>query len=170
MRQVRWFDRQFSFPQDPNIFPAVLERLSGTPVRLRHKCLSIPSSRLTIKPEAGWSIAEHLGHLSDLEPLWQGRITDILTGQRYMREADLSNQTTEEADHNATKLEELLHRFELLRTATLNQLLPLTETQITQSALHPRLNTPMRIMDLCLFVAEHDDHHLAAMSRISQGI
>ncbi len=27
--------------------------------------------------------------------------------------------------------------------------------------LHPRLKTPMRLVDHLFFVAEHDDHHLA---------
>jgi len=37
---------------------------------------------------------------------------------------------------------------------------------VFKSALHPRLKTPMRTMDLFLFVAEHDDHHLAKISEI----
>ena len=37
----------------------------------------------------------------------------------------------------------------------------LTEKQIFMSALHPRLKSPMRTMDHFLFVADHDDHHLA---------
>jgi hypothetical protein len=40
------------------------------------------------------------------------------------------------------------------------------EEIIFKSALHPRLKTPMRTMDLFLFVAEHDDHHLATISSI----
>jgi hypothetical protein len=30
-----------------------------------------------------------------------------------------------------------------------------------ESILHPRLRTPMRLVDHLYFVAEHDDHHLA---------
>jgi hypothetical protein len=36
------------------------------------------------------------------------------------------------------------------------------------SALHPRLKTPMRIIDLFLFVAEHDDHHLARITELAR--
>ena len=32
---------------------------------------------------------------------------------------------------------------------------------LNKSALHPRLQTPMKIIYLAFFVAEHDDHHLA---------
>ena len=37
---------------------------------------------------------------------------------------------------------------------------------IFRTALHPRLETPMRMMDLFYFVAEHDDHHLARITAI----
>ena len=40
------------------------------------------------------------------------------------------------------------------------------EIQIYQTALHPRLKQPMRLMDLFLFVADHDDHHLAKISAL----
>ncbi len=32
-------------------------------------------------------------------------------------------------------------------------------------ARHPRLDRPMRIVDLMLFIAEHDDHHLATITQ-----
>ena len=42
------------------------------------------------------------------------------------------------------------------------------EAFITRTALHPRLLTPMRVIDLCFFVAEHDDHHLARIWELLQ--
>jgi hypothetical protein len=30
------------------------------------------------------------------------------------------------------------------------------------------LRTPMRLIDLAVFVADHDDHHLAAISELSE--
>jgi hypothetical protein len=38
--------------------------------------------------------------------------------------------------------------------------------EFERSALHPRLKQPMRAIDLCLFVAEHDDHHLARVAEL----
>jgi hypothetical protein len=32
-----------------------------------------------------------------------------------------------------------------------------------RKALHPRINRPIRLVDMCFFAAEHDDHHLAAI-------
>jgi len=33
-----------------------------------------------------------------------------------------------------------------------------------QTAHHPRLEKPMRVIDLAFFAAEHDDHHLAKLT------
>jgi hypothetical protein len=37
------------------------------------------------------------------------------------------------------------------------------------TAVHPRLKRPMRLIDLCFFIAEHDDHHLTIVSRLLAG-
>jgi hypothetical protein len=39
---------------------------------------------------------------------------------------------------------------------------PLTEAEIERRAVHPRLRIPVRLIDWAEFVADHDDHHLAA--------
>ncbi|WP_222597293.1 DinB family protein [Chitinophaga pinensis] len=55
----------------------------------------------------------------------------------------------------------LLQRFREQREAFVKKLAALTDEDLEKTALHPRLKTPMRIIDLAYFVAEHDDHHLA---------
>jgi len=42
------------------------------------------------------------------------------------------------------------------------------ESSVVRAALHPRLQQPMRVLDLAFFVAEHDDHHLAHITRLIQ--
>jgi uncharacterized damage-inducible protein DinB len=113
-----------------------------------------------------WSIKENAGHLIDLEPLWQGRLDDILNGKPEFRQTDLQNTKTNLANHDAVPTGELLNRFRQIRKQTVNMLELLTEEQVFMSALHPRLKTPMRTIDLFLFIAEHDDHHLARISEL----
>jgi uncharacterized damage-inducible protein DinB len=166
MKRTNWFDRKFDFSHQQDIFPSILERLEGTPIRLREKLLHIPTDFLTVKVENKWSILENIGHLTDLEPLWQGRLTDILNGETYLRATDLQNNQTDAANHNASTPQQLLAAFAQVRQQTLSQLSLLNDKEIVKFALHPRLNTPMRTMDLFLFVAEHDDHHLARITEI----
>jgi uncharacterized damage-inducible protein DinB len=168
MKQVNWFERKFDFSFQQNIFPSIIERLEGTSIRLQHKTAQIPSEYLIFKPDNKWSIKEHIGHLSDLEPIWQNRLSDILAGKEFLREADLTNSKTNLANHNSKNVSDLLDEFIKLREFTLEKLKTLTEEDIYKYALHPRLKTPMRTMDLFLFVAEHDDHHLAKITEINK--
>lgn len=166
MKQELWFSRQFDFSSTQNIFPSIIERLSGTPARLEEKLRPVPAEITTVNMDGSWSIRQNIGHLIDLEPLWQGRVEDILNGKPNMRPADLQNTKTHEANHNDVPVDQLLKEFRQIRQQTLHMIQDLSEEQVFKSALHPRLNTPMRIMDLFLFVAEHDDHHLARMSEL----
>ena len=166
MKQVKWFERSFNFNAEQNIFPSIIERLRGTPARLEEKMRSIPRDILTIKPDNTWSIKENIGHLIDLEPLWQGRLEDIINGEKELRPTDLANRKTDEANHNAKSLEGLLSSFRKIRVRTVAMLEKIDEQTIYRSALHPRLKTPMNTMTLFLFVAEHDDHHLARITEI----
>jgi len=169
MEQVKWFDRSFDFDKTQNIFPEILERLSGTPARLEEKIKSVNPAFLARKEGNAWSIKENIGHLSDLEPLWQQRLSDIIGGRPELSPTDLLNKKTDEAHHNEVPLEKLLHRFRELRRETMVRLEGIDEATVFRSALHPRLKTPMRTMDLFLFVAEHDDHHLAIITALSKG-
>jgi len=167
-RQVNWFNREFRFESNQNIFPSIIERLWGTPIRLEARVKSISPEIADIQFENSWSIKENIGHLTDLEPLWQGRLQDILSGKNELRPTDLQNTRTFEANHNSKSIEKLVTDFSKVRTQTLIMLEPLTEEQIFLSALHPRLKTPMRTMDHFLFVAEHDDHHLARITELAR--
>lgn len=166
MKQINWFERKFDFSFDQNIFPSIIERLEGTPIRLEVKAGKIPAEVMEIKPEGKWSIKENIGHLIDLEPLWQGRLEDILDNKKYLRPTDLDNKKTDFARHNGADIDELLSQFEKLRQTTLQKLSELKEQDVFKTALHPRLEQPMRVMDLFLFVADHDDHHLARITEI----
>lgn len=170
MQQVKWFNRSFDFSSTQNIFPTIIERLAGTPARVEEKFASIPSDILSVRIDDTWTIKENLGHLSDLEPLWQGRLDDIINGKEEMRPTDLQNSATTNANHNAVPVEELLSRFRQVRKETINMLEKLDEQQVFMTALHPRLKTPMRTMDLFLFVADHDDHHLARITELARTI
>jgi uncharacterized damage-inducible protein DinB len=167
MKSTKWFDRKFDFNSRQNVFPSIIERLRGTPIRLEEKCGDIPAAYLELKPDSTWSIKENIGHLTDLEPLWQARLDDFLNSETELRPTDLANKKTDEADHNAKSLEQLLADFRKVRMQTIGMIEKLDEEIIFKSALHPRLKTPMRTMDSFLFVAEHDDHHLARITELT---
>lgn len=170
MEPVRWFERKFDFGYEQNILPSLIERLDGTPLRLEAKVGGLPEVQLTARLNDRWSIQENVGHLIDLEPLWQGRLEDILAGVEVMRPADLDNTLTHRARHNDRNITDLLATFRQLRQQTVTRMQQLSNEEIYRTALHPRLEKPMRMMDLFLFTAEHDDHHLARISELKRSL
>jgi uncharacterized damage-inducible protein DinB len=168
MKQLKWFEREFSQAADPRLLPSLLERLLGTPARLEEKLAAMPPEWLTAHVDGAWTIQENAGHLLDLEPLWLGRLEDIVAGEAELRPTDLNNEATTQAGHNATPLPGLLHSFRQQRLRTVQRLQEVDEAVLNRSALHPRMRTPMRPTDLFLFVAEHDDHHLARISELAR--
>src|SRR5450432_50839 len=163
MKKTEWFKRKFPVIEDNGILPVIIERLSGTPARVEKVCSTLESPVLTLRRNEKWTIKEEIGHLSDVEPLWLGRLEDLLNGLPELRAADLTNQLTHTSNHNATAIRQLLQRFREERQKFLTGLKGLHDEQLNNSSLHPRLKTPMRIIDLAHFVAEHDDHHLASI-------
>jgi hypothetical protein len=168
MKQTNWFERKFDFSSLQQTFPSILERLTGTPARIEEKLKGINPEFYALKPDNKWSILEHIGHLSDLETLWQLRLDDLLQGREELSPTDLNNTRTHQAQHHLKKPEALTMQFRELRALTVSRLEMLTDEQVYLSALHPRLKTPMRTIDLFLFVAEHDDHHLASISALNK--
>ena len=166
MQKTEWFKRKFPAIEDNGILPCIIERLNGTPARIEEIVRHLNPALLILKPQKKWSVKEEIGHLSDLEPLWLGRLEDLINGLPELSVADLTNQKTHNANHNATEIKILLQQFREQRQQFVNRLLGLNENQLLNTSLHPRLKTPMRIIDLAYFVAEHDDHHLVSVREI----
>ncbi|MBN9297562.1 MAG: DinB family protein [Filimonas sp.] len=163
MKKTAWFNRHFPVIEDNGLLPVIIERLAGAPVRLQELLADVPEEVLTRKPDDKWSAKEHAGHLADLEPLWYSRLEDLLEGKPELTVADLTNQRTHNANHNASTVAELIAAFKTWRAKFVTRLWQVEESSLEHTALHPRLRTPMRIIDLVYFVAEHDDHHLSAI-------
>jgi len=158
---TRWFDRTFTFGQPLGVFPAVLERLRGTPARAAELVSGLPSDVLTRRVDGKWSIQEHIAHLADLGVLDDKRLDDYLASTPNLTVADLQNRATETADHNRLPIHAVLERLRTGRMDLVRRMDALTETEVGRTAIHPRLNQPMRLLDWAIFVSDHDDHHLA---------
>jgi uncharacterized damage-inducible protein DinB len=117
--------------------------------------------------DGGWSIQEQVGHLLDLESLWEKRLDDFDAGTPILHPADLENRQTHEANHNARDIAALLSAFRTTRERIVGRLERMRAPELSRVALHPRLQQPMSVVDLAFFVAEHDDHHLATIARLA---
>jgi uncharacterized damage-inducible protein DinB len=169
MSQVSvWFERKFEFSFPVELYPNLLARLRGTPARMDEIFHGRSAKLLVKKPDEKWSAQEHAGHLLDLESLWLARVGDYVAGSEQLAVADLLNRKTDEAKHNAHSLKQILAEFRSAREELLMEVRELDVALFARAIPHPRLKTPMRLVDHLYFVAEHDDHHLARIWELLQ--
>lgn len=170
MAKWTWIERTFSFDFPPAKMPDLLERVRGTPARIEDRVRGLPRDVLTRSDGAGWSIQQNIGHLIDLEPLHYQRIEQILAGETTLIGADMSNKKTTEACHNDADIGDLLAAFREERAGMVTRFESLDESDWGKAALHPRLNQPMRIVDIACFTSEHDDYHVARIGQIMHAL
>ena len=165
-KHLKWTDRTFQFTFPVEVFPEMIERVRGTPARLEDRVRSIAAEFLTKRDGERWSIQENAGHLLDLESLFCQRLDEYLTGAEVLHAADMSNRKTYEANHNQVPMQSILTDFRARRTQLVARLDSLDSQTFAAVAHHPRLNVPMRLVDMLFFQAEHDDYHLARISEL----
>lgn len=169
VQRIEWFKRKFTFDQLPVwMYPNVVERLRGVPVRLEDLTRGLSTEIHTKRDGDKWSIQEQAGHLLDLEPLGRSRLDDYEAGRDTLHAADMENRKTHEANHNANSIENILTMFRAERMEFVRRLDGYDEAFIQRTALHPRLQVKIRMLDLAFFIAEHDDHHLARISELKR--
>ena len=162
--KVIWFDRKFDFIQPPEMFPIVIERLRGTPARLEEKVANVPKEALTKSEANKWSILQNIGHLLITMELWERRIIDFKNRETELHPADLNNTKTKQTDFNKRPLEEMVKEFRSRQENLVRAFENFAPEDASLTAHHPRLNKPMRLIDLAYFIAEHDDHHLSIIT------
>lgn len=163
MPRWNWTERQFDFNFPVEKWPDLLERVRGTPARVETMLAGIDEALLIQTDGAGWSIKQNLGHLIDLGYLPLGRIDQILAGEKTLMGADMTNAHTNNANHNATPILDLLEKFRVERAHLVRRFEALAQSDWSKAAMHPRIQQPMRIVDIAYFDSEHDDYHLARM-------
>jgi uncharacterized damage-inducible protein DinB len=165
---TRWLERKFAYVPPAGEFPMIVERLRGAPVRVADRVASTTRTPLARRDGDGWSVQEHIGHLLDLEPLWSLRVEEFMTGSTRLSAADMSNRRTYEAHHGERAVAAIAAEFSVARSRLVARLDNAADADVVRTALHPRLKRPMRLIDFCFFVAEHDDHHLALVTRLAR--
>jgi RimJ/RimL family protein N-acetyltransferase/uncharacterized damage-inducible protein DinB len=163
-----WLERRFDLNLPVSAAPLVLERLRGTPARLEDRVSKLEGQVLAKRLGETWSILEIIGHLMQVEDLWAGRLDDYLAGEAVLRPAGFETGKVERAGFDQRPARGLLYDYRIRRAELVRRLEALDAAAIAGTAMHPRLNQPMRLLDLMIFAAEHDDHHLARIGEIAR--
>lgn len=158
-----WLEYRWTFDFPTGMFRAVLERLRGTPARLEELVRDAAPAAMRRREGEAWSPQGNAGHLWMVDALWQIRIREFLAGAATLTAADMGNRATEASAYDEQPLPAILAGFRAARGETVAMLAPLALADAGRVAHHPRLDRKIRLVDLCFFAAEHDDHHLAVI-------
>jgi hypothetical protein len=161
MKRLDWFDRTFNFGAPKEMLPFYLERLEGTIYRIEHKVKAVPDIILSEKYNDKWSIKQNIGHLAEVDQVGNKRIDEMVAGIPV-----LSPAVFEPQDYNPWPIEKLVAFFKATRLSNIKKYRALSDMHLSKASLHPRLKVQMTPVDLALFDAEHDDHHLLKISDI----
>jgi len=164
--RIKWTDRKFDFSFPAELYPEMIERLRGTPVRLEERLGSVSPDVLRRRDGERWSMQENAGHLLDLESLVRQRLDEYLAKATELHAADMTNRKTYESQHNEVAIATILSAFRDQRLQLVARLDSLSAEVFARAAHHPRLNVPMRLVDMVFFQAEHDDFHLTRISEL----
>ena len=161
MKRLDWFERTFNFGVPKAMLPFYLERLEGTIYRIEHKVKGVSNDVLSEKYNGKWSVKQNIGHLAEVDHVGNKRIDEMLAGIPV-----LSPAVFEPQDYNPWPIEKVVDFFRTSRLSNINKYRTLSDMHLSKASLHPRLKVMMTPVDLALFDAEHDDHHLLKISDI----
>ena len=155
---VLWLNRKFTFDFPVSLYPNILARVRGTPPRLEDAVRGLSGEQLIVKHSGKWSIQENAGHLLNAEEMHWRRLQEYQAGAERLTPAPYANI---EFKHNAQQIGTILGDFRAARGRQIELLTSFRPDDFARTAWHARLQVAMRLVDYLLFIAEHDDHHLA---------
>jgi uncharacterized damage-inducible protein DinB len=161
-----WLDWTFDFSLPVGRVPSVLERLRGTPARLEDRLRDVPFRVVGAHVDNTWSIQETVGHLVHTDALWMTRLDDFEAGTDVLEAANFDRSEVDDRGYDHIQLVNILAAFRAARMRLVARIESLDPALHERRALHPRLNQQIRIIDLMLFAADHDDHHLARITTL----
>ena len=161
MEKLQWFDRVFNFGASKGMLPFYLERLHGTIVRIEKKVQGVSEEVLSARLDNKWSVKENIGHLAEVDEIAHKRISEMISGISPMSPAVFEPKPFYE-----WPISTVIEYFRDNRLRNINRYALLTPDELEKSSEHPRLKMRMTPVDLALFDAEHDDHHLVRVNEI----
>ena len=107
--QTPWTERKFEFDFPVGVFPVIVERLRGAPIRLEAMLRNATVETLIQKTSDKWSLFEQVNHLCNCEEIWLGRVQDILARK------EIFERRTLKTDLQSEHIEILLGNFSAAR-------------------------------------------------------
>lgn len=155
-----WSQRKFAFVHPSWMLADFVERLRGVVPRLAPLLAGVTETAGHQQIDGKWSIAQNVGHLADVEDLWQERLDDLRGGRATYAPADPARFQALALRHQERTLPAIVEELGERRARLVAALAEAPAALQEATAFHQRLQTSMRLVDCAQFYAEHDDHHL----------
>lgn len=169
MIPIPWSQRTFDYGRSLDELPVLLERVQGTTARLSNLLARQPLEKLLRGVDGKWSAMEHLGHLLTLQDRFASRVDDFEQRRPKLCDIDLRDQDPFIQGQRSRSPGDVLEEFRLKRIEFAKRLEHLHHRSLLHAAYHPCQDRTMRPMDMLLWIAEHDDHHLASVRALLDG-
>jgi hypothetical protein len=161
-----WAQRKFAFGHPLWMLTDFIERLRGVFPRIDVLIVGLDDDRAHRQLEGKWSIAQNIGHLSDVEELWQERLEDLRAGKKTYSPAVGTRFQDLARRHQDRPVWETSRELRSRRSRLIEALADASPELQRAAAFHERLQVSMRLVDCAQFYAEHDDHHLIRIRRL----
>lgn len=148
--------------------PFLLERMLGSPHRIAALFRDRPLESLALRVDGVPSAMDHLAQLIHLDVRFQERIDDFMLRRPCLCSIRFAEQNELSAAQRDRSPGDVLEEFRLRRSLLVQRLRALDALALRHRALHPCSKASCTVVDMALWIAEHDDHNLAA-ARVRSG-
>src|SRR6266702_29859 len=130
---------------------------------------NIDEQRLDYQPEPGkWSIKDNIAHLVTYQPVFIGRMYQILKGDNPVFSAYLADDEPDFIDARKWALTDLINKLNGNRRQILELITNLPDDQLLLKGTHPKYGTLTNV-EWTEFFLLHEAHHLFTMFRLAKG-
>lgn len=139
---------------------AALDQLAAFPNQLRQRLQGLAEAALRFKPApTEWSIVEMIGHYSDVDVQWAGRIRQMLAAEQPTFPGFDPDATVEQQRYQEKQSAALLAVFAERRSELIEFTRGLRPAQIARGGIHP-VRGPVTVESALSILANHDQIHL----------
>jgi hypothetical protein len=151
------------------LYSAIVCRLKSQHLALREIIKNVDEEKLHAEPAPGkWSIADNIAHLVTYQPVFMGRIHQILKGENPTFNAYRADDEADFINARQWPLPEMLSKLEGNRRQILELITNLSDEQLLLTGTHPKFGL-LTIPGWTEFFLLHEAHHLFTIFRLAKG-
>ena len=139
-------------------FKAQVDALAAFPEQLKRQLEGLSDAALRFRPASdGWSIVEIVGHMTDVDAVWPGRVRQMLSTDNP-RLQSVDNDVVRQRDYQNKQIGLMLITLAERRAEFVELLRVLRPEQLARPGLHPTRG-PITVGDAPAALADHDRGH-----------